>query len=84
VLPTHVQYFSRGSLAQLLSRHAFAVEYAGTAPKTFTAGYYVERLAGYSPPVARAAVGAARAAGLAERLVTPDFRDRMAFVARAR
>ncbi len=44
--------------------------------------YYLERLEGYSPPVARLAVAVAAALGLAERLVWPDFRDRMAVVAR--
>ena len=84
VLPTHVQYFTRSSLARLLAGHGFTPEWFGTSPKTFTARYYVERLAGYSPPVAEAAVKAATAVGLADRLVTPDFRDRMAVVARVR
>lgn len=84
VLPTHVQYFTRASLSRLLGDRGFAVEWIGTSPKTFTARYYVERLGGYSPPVAEAAVRAAAALGLADRLVTPDFRDRMGVVARVR
>jgi hypothetical protein len=56
----------------------------GTAPKAFTVRYYLERLEGYSPRVAAAAVSAARAADAADRLVWPDFRDRMAVVARSR
>ena len=84
VLPTHVQYFTRQSLAGLLVRKGYAVEWVGTAPKAFTVRYYMERLEGYSPPVAHAAGAAARAAGQAERLVWPDFRDRMAVVARLR
>jgi len=82
VLPTHVQYFTRGSLARLLTRHGFALEWTGTAPKGFTVGYYLERLEGYSRPVASAAVRAAGRAGVADRLVWPDFHDRMAVVAR--
>lgn len=82
VLPTHVQYFTRHSLAHLLGRHGFVVEWIGTAPKAFTVRYYLERLQGYSPPLARAAVGVAEAVGVADRLVWPDFRDRMAVVAR--
>jgi SAM-dependent methyltransferase len=84
VLPTHVHYFTRASLARLLVRAGFAVEWTATAPKAFTVRYYLERLEGYSPALARAAVSVARSAGVAERLVWPDFRDRMAVVARSR
>jgi SAM-dependent methyltransferase len=84
VLPTHVQYFTRASLYRLLSRHGYAVEWVGTAPKAFTVRYYLERLEGYSRPVAASSVRIAERAGLAERLVWPDFRDRMAVVARRR
>ena len=82
MLPTHVQYFTRESLSRLLARHGFAVEWIGTAPKAFTVRYYLERLEGYSPAVARLAVAVAEGLGLADRLVWPDFRDRMAVVAR--
>jgi SAM-dependent methyltransferase len=84
VLPTHVQYFTRGSLARLLERTGFGVEWVGTAPKAFTARYYLERLEGYSTRLAASAVSAAEAVGAADRLVRPDFRDRMAVVARSR
>ncbi len=84
VLPTHVQYFSRESLARLLDRHNFTAEWISTAPKTFSSRYYIDRLAGYAPPVAAAGVRAAQAVGLADRLVTPDFRDRMEVLARVR
>jgi SAM-dependent methyltransferase len=82
VLPTHVQYFTRASLARLLGRNGFEVESIATAPKGFTVRYYLERLEGYSRPVAAAAVRVAEALGLADRLVFPDFRDRMLVVAR--
>jgi SAM-dependent methyltransferase len=82
VLPTHVQYFTRASLEQLLIAQGFSVEWIGTAPKAFTVRYYLERLEGYSRPVAAAAVAVARGARVADRLVWPDFRDRMAVVAR--
>jgi SAM-dependent methyltransferase len=82
VIPTHVQYFTRGSVARLLERHGFALEWVGTAPKAFTVRYYLERLEGYSRPLARAAVRAAEGLRLADRLVWPDLRDRMAVVAR--
>ena len=84
VLPTHVQYFTRASLSALLARRGYRVEWIGTAPKAFTVRYYVERLEGYSEPVARAGVAAVGGLGLADRLVWPDFRDRMAVVARSR
>lgn len=84
VLPTHVHYFTGQSLARLLGRSGFAVEWAGSAPKAFSVGYYLGRLEGYAPAVAGGAVAAARAMGLADRLVWPDFRDRMAVLARLR
>ena len=83
VIPTHVQYFTRGSLATMLRRHGFEPLQAQTAPKTFSVRYYVWRLGGYSPRLARTLVGAADAVGVADRPWTPDFRDRMAVVARA-
>ena len=82
VIPTHVQYFTRSSLERLLRAHGFEPLWVGTAPKAFSVEYYLGRLGGYAPPLARALTGAARAAGLAERMWAPDFRDRMAFVAR--
>ncbi|HYI38047.1 MAG TPA: class I SAM-dependent methyltransferase [Thermoleophilaceae bacterium] len=82
VLPTHVQYFTRRSMARLLTDNGFTVEWIGTAPKGFTVRYYLTRLEGYSAAVAGAAVRVAEALGLADRLVWPDFRDRMLVVAR--
>ena len=82
VIPTHVQYFTRASLMTLLRRHGFQPLFAGTAPKTFTVRYYLERTAGYSGPLAGALVRGAEAAGVADRPWAPDFRDRMAVVAR--
>ncbi|HVV38436.1 MAG TPA: class I SAM-dependent methyltransferase [Acidimicrobiales bacterium] len=81
VLPMHVQYFSRASLTELLRRHGFDVRLVTTHAKVFSLRYYVERLGGYSDAVARAAVGAVTRFGWAERLVAPDFRDRMLVVA---
>jgi len=82
VIPTHVQYFTRESIARLLERRGYVVEWIGTAPKAFTVRYYLERLEGYSEGLSRRAVSAAERLGLANRLVWPDFRDRMAVVAR--
>lgn len=82
VIPTHVQYFSRRSLRALLERHGWAVLDVATAPKAFTVGYYLSRLGGYSPALGRAAVAIASRIGIAGRLWAPDFRDRMAVIAR--
>ncbi len=84
VIPTHVQYFTRGSLATLLERCGFEQLEVSTAPKAFTVGYYLERTGGYSPAVGRGLVRAARAAGVDERMWAPDLRDRMAVIAGVR
>jgi SAM-dependent methyltransferase len=83
VLPTHVQYFTRSSLATLLRRHGYEPLTVSTAPKAFSVRYYLDRIGGYSAPLARALVGGASAAGVADRMWAPDFRDRMAMLARA-
>lgn len=82
VIPTHVQYFTRASLFTLLRRRGFEPLWAGTAPKAFTVRYYLDRIGGYSPPAARALTSAAAAGGIADRMWTPDFHDRMAVIAR--
>lgn len=82
VIPTHVHYFTRHSLSLLLRRHRFDLLEIETSPKTFTVRYYAERLGGYRRRVARALTRAAERAGLADRLVAPDFRDRMLAIAR--
>jgi SAM-dependent methyltransferase len=84
VIPTHVQYFSRDSVRSLLVRHGFKTLEIKTAPKTFTVRYYLSRIAGYSPGVADRLVRHAERLRLADRLWTPDFRDRMGVVARLR
>jgi hypothetical protein len=55
----------------------------GSAPKAFTVRYYLERVGGYSPALASVLVRGARAVRLADRMWAPDFRDRMAVIARA-
>jgi SAM-dependent methyltransferase len=83
VLPTHVHYFTRGSLATLLRRRGFEPLVVRTAPKAFSISYYLDRIGGYSRPLANALVRGAQAAGVADRMWAPDFRDRMAVVARS-
>jgi hypothetical protein len=70
-------------MATLLSRKGFEPLYSATAPKTFSVEYYLWRLGGYSGAVSGALIATARAVRLARRQWTPDFRDRMAVVARA-
>jgi SAM-dependent methyltransferase len=84
VIPTHLHLFTRRGMTRLLERHGFEVLEIGTSPKAFSVAYYLERLGGYWPPLARALVWAARRAGIADRQWTPDFRDRFAVVARLR
>lgn len=82
VIPTHVHYFTRHSITILLQRHGWHVQEITTAPKAFTVGYYLRRLAGYSPALSRRAVGVAARAQVVNRVWAPDFRDRMAVIAR--
>lgn len=82
VLPTHVQYFTRASLGTLLRRCGFVPAWMGTDPKAFAIDYYLWRLEGYWPPLSRASRSMAQRLGVADRLWAPDFRDRLAVIAR--
>jgi hypothetical protein len=64
-----------------MSDRGFELRHLDTTPKAFTVRYYLERIAGYSPPVSRALVAGAGAVGLADRIWAPDFRDRMVAIA---
>ncbi|MFP5363789.1 MAG: class I SAM-dependent methyltransferase [Thermoleophilia bacterium] len=83
VIPTHVQFFTRGSLRTLLERRGWTVLEVSSSPKAFSVRYYLERVGGYSPGLARLLVRGARAVRLADRMWAPDFHDRMAVIARA-
>jgi SAM-dependent methyltransferase len=83
VIPTHVQFFTRRSMRALLERQGWTVVEIRTAPKAFSVGYYLERVGGYSPRIARGLVRVARRTGVADRMWAPDFHDRMAVIARA-
>jgi SAM-dependent methyltransferase len=82
VIPTHVHYFTRESAATMLRRHGFEPLYVATDPKSFTVRYYLDKGGGYLPGVSRALVRGAERLGIAERMWTPDFRDRMLIIAR--
>jgi protoporphyrinogen oxidase/SAM-dependent methyltransferase len=84
VLPMHLQYFTRGSMRRLLNAHGFRIVSERTHAKVFTARYYAERLGGYRPRLARAAVRGLEVVGFDTRLVAPDLRDRLEVIAVAR
>jgi hypothetical protein len=65
----------------LLATHGFDVVEQRTHAKVFSARYYAERVGGYSGGLGRAAVAVLERAGLADRPVAPDLRDRMAIIA---
>ena len=82
VIPTHIHYFTRHSAATMLERHGYRPLYVATDPKAFTIRYYLEKGGGYLPGVSRALVQAAERLGVADRMWTPDFRDRLILIAR--
>jgi SAM-dependent methyltransferase len=82
VIPTHVHYFTRASAETMLRRHGFQPLYVATDPKSFTVRYYLDKGGGYLPGVSRSLVAAAERVGVAERMWTPDFRDRMLLIAK--
>ena len=84
ILPMHLHHFTRASMTTLLESEAFSVRSIRTHPKVFSARYYAERLGGYTGTLERLAVGAVAKMGQADRLVAPDFRDRMAVIATKR
>lgn len=82
VIPTHVQFFTRGSMRTLLERRGWTVLYIGTQPKIFTVRYYLGRIGGYAPRLSKALIKLAELLRLADRVWGPDFRDRMLVIAR--
>ncbi len=82
VIPTHVHYFTRNSAATMVSRHGFEPLYVATDPKSFTVRYYLDKGGGYLPGLSRGMISVAERLGIAERMWTPDFRDRMLLIAR--
>ncbi len=82
VIPTHVQYFTRQSIARLLGREGYELLDVATSPKAFTVRYYLGRIGGYSEAAATAATTLAEGVGVADSLWAPDFGDRMIVLAR--
>ena len=81
VLPMHLQYFTRQSLRRLLEASGFTIRSARTHPKVFSTRYYAERLGGYNRLLERATESVLRLTGQEQRLVSPNFFDRMEIVA---
>ncbi len=82
VIPNHYWLFSKRTLEDLMRRGGFDVLEAATHPKTFSVDYYAGRFGGYNDTLGKITRGIGRSLGGRERLVTPDFRDRMALIAR--
>jgi SAM-dependent methyltransferase len=83
VIPTHLHYFTRDSIRMLLRTEGFHPFAVRTSPKTFTVRYYLRRLDGYRPRAGWILMRAAERLRVADRLWTPDFRDRMLVIAGA-
>jgi SAM-dependent methyltransferase len=81
VLPMHVQYFTATSLRLLLESSGLRVAEMTTHAKAFSAHYYAERLGGYSPTLGGLATRIVRSAHVDERMIAPNFRDRLAVIA---
>ena len=81
ILPMHVQYFTRDSMRRLLERHGLQLTHVSSHPKVFTASYYAHRLGGYSPGLARTVVRTSERLHLDQKLMAPDFHDRMEVIA---
>lgn len=82
VLPMHVQYFTRRSIAQLLERAGFEIVEIGTHAKIFTRRYYGDRLGEFVPIVGPLAARVVARSRGADRPFAPDFRDRLSVIAR--
>jgi SAM-dependent methyltransferase len=81
VLPGHLFYFSPQTLQRVLEMSGFRTVECSRHPKTFSLEYYAGRFIGYSDLLGRALRAATKPFGGPLRLVTPNFRDRMAVVA---
>ncbi len=81
VLPMHLHYFSRGSMARALDAAGLRPLWFDSHPKCFTAGYYADALAGFAPPAGKPLRALLDRVGRSGRMVAPDLHDRMAVLA---
>ena len=84
VIPTHVQYFSRGSMAVMLHRCGFEILELGPRPRHSPSATTWNEPPAIRRRLCRLLVRGAQAGGMAGRLWAPDFRDRMFVIARPR
>jgi SAM-dependent methyltransferase len=80
VLPMHLHYFTRRSMATLLRRNGFEPVEVRTHPKAFSALYYAERFGAFVPGGNRLSAWVSRR-WFASRVISPNFYDRMAVLA---
>lgn len=83
VMPMHLQYFTRQSMARLLDAHRFEISHVGTHAKVFTLRYYGGRAANFLPGGSVIDRLAKHLPG-SDKLIAPDFGDRMAVIATRR
>lgn len=83
VLPMHVQYFTKTSLESLLRRRGFEVLVTHSHPKIFSRRYYAHRFGAFVPIIGPLLASAVDRSRTSEQPVAPDFRDRIAIIARA-
>jgi predicted TPR repeat methyltransferase len=81
VLPMHVQYFTRRSMAVLLEGAGLEVRTMATHPKLFSRRYYAERLESFLPGAGPAVRRAVHRSARGGSLIGPDLRDRLLVVA---
>ena len=82
VMPMHVQYFTRASLVRLLTDAGLEIVDVSSHAKTFSRRYYGDRLGEFLPVVGPLVARIIARAPGADRAFAPDFRDRIAVIAR--
>lgn len=82
VIPNHLLFFSPRTLGDVLRKGGLNPVDVSTHPKTFSIEYYAARFGGYGNAIGKLTTRIGGALGGRERLVTPDFKDRTAMLAR--
>jgi hypothetical protein len=82
LMEMHVHYFSRNSVAAMLSSAGFDIVWTGAEGRYLRLGYLASRVAGLSQPLGRVAASLVRRLGLAEHPVPVNFGDLFTIYAR--